>query len=103
LDSLRSPLTLQGIRLDNEKLGRQARFACARREVIHMKSVKWEEALPDKKERLLVEAQGLLVAVEEVHLRNIKAIVKDAQRDVSRAYELVHRLEGLLKAGKRKK
>jgi hypothetical protein len=71
--------------------------------VIHMKSVKWEEALPDETERLLVEAQGLLVAVEEVHLRNIKAIVKDAQRDVSRAYELVHRLEGLLKAGKRKK
>ena len=68
-----------------------------------MKSVKWEEALPDEKERLLVEAQGLLVAVEEVHLRNIKAIVKDAQRDVSRAYELVHRLESLLKAGKRKK
>jgi hypothetical protein len=68
-----------------------------------MKSVKWEEVLPDEKERLLVEAQGLLVAVEEVHLRNIKAIVKDAQRDVSRAYELVHRLEGLLKAGKRKK
>jgi selenophosphate synthase len=68
-----------------------------------MKSVKWEEALPDEKERLLAEAQGLLVAVEEVHLRNIKAIVKDAQRDVSKAYELVHRLEGLLKAGKRKK
>jgi len=68
-----------------------------------MKSVKWEEALPDEKERLLAEAQGFLVAVEEVHLRNIKAIVKDAQRDVSRAYELVHRLEGLLKAGKRKK
>ena len=68
-----------------------------------MKSVKWEEALPDEKERLLVEAQGLLVGVEEVHLRNIKASVKDAQRDVSKAYELVHRLEGLLKAGKRKK
>ena len=68
-----------------------------------MKSVKWEEALPDKKERLLVEAQGLLVAVEEVHLRNIKAIVKDVRRDISKAYELVHRLEGLLKAGKRKK
>jgi hypothetical protein len=68
-----------------------------------MKSIKWEEALPDEKERLLVEAQALLVAVEEVHLRNIRAIVKDAQRDVSKAYELVHRLEGLLKAGKRKK
>ena len=68
-----------------------------------MKSVKWEEALPDEKERLLAEAQGLLVAVEEVHLRNIKATVKDAQRDVSKAYELVHRLEELLKAGKRKK
>jgi hypothetical protein len=68
-----------------------------------MKSVKWEEVMPDEKDRLLVEAQGLLVAVEDVHLRNIKAIVKDAQRDVSRAYELVHRLEGLLKAGKRKK
>jgi hypothetical protein len=68
-----------------------------------MRSVKWEEALPDEKERLLVEAQGLLVAVEEVHLRNIKAILKDAQRDVSKAYGLVHRLEGLLKAGKRKK
>ena len=67
-----------------------------------MTSVKWEEALPDEKERLLVEAQGLLVAVEEVHLRNIKATVKDAQRDVSKAYELVHRLEDLLKAGKRK-
>ena len=68
-----------------------------------MKSVKWEEALPDEKERLLAEAQGLLVAVEEVHLRNIKAIVKDVRRDISKAYELVHRLEGLLKAGKRKK
>jgi hypothetical protein len=68
-----------------------------------MKSVKWEEALPDEKERLLAEAQGLLVAVEEVHLRNIRAIVKDVRRDVSKAYELVHRLEGLLKAGKRKK
>jgi hypothetical protein len=96
-------LTLQGIRLDKEKLSRQARFACARKEVIYMKSVKWEEAVPDEKERLLVEAQGLLVAVEEVHLRNIKVIVKDAQRDVSKAYELVHRLESLLKAGKRKK
>ena len=71
--------------------------------MIHIKSVKWEEVMLDEKERLLVEAQGLLVVVEEVHLRNIKAIVKEAQRDVSKAYELVHRLEGLLKAGKRKK
>ena len=68
-----------------------------------MKSVKWEEALPDEKERLLVEAQGLLVAVEEVHLRDLEATVNDVRRDVSKAYELVHRLEGLLKAGKRKK
>jgi hypothetical protein len=96
-------LTLQGIRLTNEKLSRQARFACARREVIHMKSVKWEEALPDEKERLLVEAQSLLVGVEEVHLRDLEATVKDVRRDVSKAYKLVHRLEGLLKAGKRKK
>ena len=70
--------------------------------MIHIKSVKWEEVMLDEKERLLVEAQGLLVVVEEVHLRNIKAIVKEAQRDVSKAYELVHRLEDLLKAGKRK-
>ena len=68
-----------------------------------MKSVKWEEALPDEKERLLVEAQSLLVGVEEVHLRDIEAIVKSIRRDVSKAYELVHRLESLLKAGKRKK
>jgi hypothetical protein len=68
-----------------------------------MKSVKWEEALPDEKERLLAEAQSLLVGVEEVHLRDLEATVKDVRRDVSRAYELVHRLEGLLKAGKRKK
>ena len=68
-----------------------------------MKGVKWEEALPDEKERLLVEAQSLLVGVEEVHLRDLEATVKDAQRDVSKAYDLVHRLEGLLKAGKRKK
>jgi len=96
-------LTLQGIRLTNEKLSRQVRScACSRKEVIHIKSVKWEEVMLDEKERLLVEAQGLLVVVEEVHLRNIKAIVKEAQRDVSKAYELVHRLEDLLKAGKRK-
>jgi hypothetical protein len=68
-----------------------------------MKGVKWEEALPDEKERLLVEAQGLLVAVEEVHLRDIEAIVKNIRRDISKAYKLVHRLEGLLKAGRRKK
>jgi hypothetical protein len=96
-------LTLQGIRLANEKLSRQARFACAGKEVMRMKSVKWEEALPDEKERLLVEAQSLLVGVEEVHLKNLQTIVKDARRDVSKAYELVHRLEGLLKGGKRKK
>ena len=70
---------------------------------MRMKSVKWEEALPDEKERLLVEAQSLLVGVEEVHLRDLEATVKDVRRDVSKAYELVHRLEGLLKAGKRKK
>jgi hypothetical protein len=102
-DVARSLLTLQGIRLTNESSSRQARFACARREVMYMKSVKWEEALPDEKERLLVEAQSLLVGVEEVHLRDLEATVKDVRRDVSKAYELVHRLEGLLKAGKRKK
>jgi hypothetical protein len=68
-----------------------------------MKIIKWEEALPDEKERLLVEAHGLLAEVAELHLRDLEATVKDVRRDVSKAGELLHRLEGLLKAGKRKK
>ena len=68
-----------------------------------MKIIKWEEALPDEKDRLLVEAHSLLLEVEKVHLQDLEATVKDVRRDVSKAGELVHRLEGLLKAGKRKK
>jgi hypothetical protein len=66
-------------------------------------SVKWEEVMPDEKERLVVETQALLAGVDGVFLESIETALKNARRDTAKAFDLVQRLEELLQAGERKK
>ena len=60
-----------------------------------MKSVRWEDVLPEK-DRLFVEASGLLVEIEEVDLRDLEAMLKKFGRNVSKVYELLERLGELI-------
>ena len=60
-----------------------------------MKSVRWEDVLPEK-DRLFVEASGLLVEIEEVDLRDREAMLKKFGRNVLKVYELLERLGELI-------